>query len=146
MTSKKDRGARPQLLAQQRAIARGRIPTETFSLAELWDIQQALRSVLDFATADQLSALWQLDSLLNLVLSQRHWTKAEIRKLRHDVALESIDELGWTKGFVAAADRLKDHYAASGKAGTMREAFKAEQRRLPAAQRRPRTWRRRQLG
>jgi hypothetical protein len=146
MASKKDHGARPRSLALQRAIARGRIPTEAFSLAELWDMQQALRSVIDFATADQLPALWQLDSLLNLVLSQRHWTKEEIRKLRHDVTLESVNELGWTKGFVAAADRLKDHYAASGSAATMRAVFKAEQRRLPAAQRRPRTWRRRPPG
>jgi hypothetical protein len=138
MAGKKDHGSRRR--------ARPAKPTLIFTCDQLLVMKKALRSVIDFASADQLSALWDLETLIGLEISRRYWTKKEIRELRHDVVCESIDKLGWTKGLADAADRLRRHPAAFGSAETMRTAYKEEQRRRPPAQRRPRTWRRRPLG
>jgi hypothetical protein len=138
MAGKTDHGSRRRVRPAK--------PKLIFTFDQLLAMKQALRSVIDSASADQLSALWDLETLIGLEVSRHHWTKQQVRELRHDLALESINKLGWTKGFADAADRLKQHPAAFGSAETMRTAYKEEQRRRPPAQRRPRTWRRRPLG
>jgi hypothetical protein len=105
-------------------------------------MDEALRSVIDHATATQLPALWNLQSLIGLEISRHDWIKPELRVLRHHVVDESVQELGWTKGLQAAAERLKHHPNPVG-IRRLRQQYADEEQRKPPEQRRKRTWRRR---
>ncbi len=141
MANKKKAGGRRDKPVKRPRMPRAPRPTLIFSLDQLLAMQEALRSVIEAANADQLPALWNLESLINLEASRHHWTRRELRRLRHHVVRESIEQLGWTKGLEVAAERLKGHPNPVG-TQQLRKAYADEERLRSPEQRRQRTWRR----
>jgi hypothetical protein len=142
MTDKKGHSERRGKPAKRQRIPRPPPPTLHFSLDQLAAMGEALRSVIDHATADQLPALWNLQSLIGLEISRHHWTKPELRALRHHMVAESVQQLGWTEGLQDAVERLK-HHPNPVSIRRLRQEYTDEEQRKPPEQRRQLTWRRR---